>query len=159
MSRASSIRVIHARQTWENMGRILGRELSGHAKSMLYDTRSEVARRGIPWELASARALHYLPYAEEYDPVYVDFVRAYAKGSGIAFEDLFSMICVGEKNLCTDIMVNSDVTSDGSVMSAHTEDWTPASQRHVVLISGEPKGCPSFLAVSLAGFELISGLN
>jgi len=126
---------------------------------MVKDAKSHADRLGISWDVAVARAQDYLPYAQEYDPEYLDFMRGYAKGSGIPFEELFTLICRGERGLCTDVSVNSDATSDGSVLSAHTEDWKKLDQEHVVLVNGKPKDGPSFLVATLAGLEFDTGLN
>ena len=115
--------------------------------------------RGITWDQATGNASDYLPYAQEYDPVYIEFMKGYAKGSGLTFEDLFTLVCRGERGFCTDVAVNGDATSDGSVYSAHTEDWTSGDQKHVVLIRGKPDKGPSFIVMSLAGLEMITGLT
>jgi len=141
------------------MGRIVGRECTRVARSMVQSAKSEMGRKGISWDVAVARARDYFSYAQEYDPGYVDYLRAFARGSGLHFEELFALICRGEKGFCTDVSVNRDATSDGSVFSAHTEDWDSEDEKHVVLVHGTPDKGPSFLVLTLAGFEFVTGLN
>jgi len=141
------------------MGLKLGRQCKRIAASMLSQAKSDRTREGIPWSQAVKTGQDYLLFAEEFDPKYIELLRGYSKGSGQRFEEIFAMLCGGERGMCTDVMVNGRTTSDGSVFSAHTEDWGAADEKHVVLVHGTPKGDPSFLTVSLGGFELVSGLN
>ena len=141
------------------MGRALGRECAKNAQSMVRAGKSVMGQKDISWDTAIKRARHFLPHAQEFDSTYLNFVRAYAKGSGVPFEDLFTLICEGERTLCTDVMVNSEVTSDGTVLAAHSEDWTPESEKDVVVIHGEPKDGPSFVVMTLGGFEFVAGMN
>ena len=126
MGKAVTIPFVHVSGSQENMGRRLGRECARMARSMVQDAKSDMNRRGVSWDEAIATARYYLPYAQEFDPIYLDFMKGYAKGSGVPFEELFTLICHGEKGLCTDVSVNAGATSDGSVFSAHTEDWWSA---------------------------------
>jgi len=126
---------------------------------MVNDAKSGMGRKGISWDQAIATANEYLPYAEEYDGIYLDFMRGFSKSAGVPFQDLFTLICRGERGLCTDIAVNGEATPDGSVYSAHTEDWSSEDQKHVVLVHGKPDKGPSFLVMTLAGLELVTGLN
>jgi len=126
---------------------------------MIQNTNSVLLSRGISWKAAVARSREYLPYAEEFDPKYIELINGYSKGSGLRFEDLFALLCQDEKGLCTDVAVNEQATCDGSVLSAHTEDWRPADQKHLVLLRCEPRGEPSFLIMTLGGLELVTGLN
>lgn len=149
----------HVSGSNRGMGRSLGREFSRTAISYLNSVKSDSERKGVPWRSAMARAQEFLPYAQEHDPDYIEFIAGFSSSSGISFEDLFALICLGEKGMCTDICVNADATADGSVLSAHTEDWRPIDERHAVLVRGEPSKGPSFLVVTLAGLELVTGIN
>ncbi len=126
---------------------------------MIVQARARSLSRGIPWDAAVARSEDYLPYVQEYDPVYLDFMKAYARSAGVTFDDLFALICQGEKGMCTDVMITASCSADGSILMAHTEDWLPEDEKHVVLVSATPKDGPSFLVVTLAGLELVTGLN
>jgi len=141
------------------MGLKLGRQCKRIALSMLAEAKAGLSRKGIPWDQAIARGQDFLPYAEGFDPKYIELLRGYSTGTGISYEEIFTMICREERGLCTDVAVNGYATSDGSVLSTHTEDWTSSDEKHIVLVHGKPRGDPSFLIVSLGGFELVSGLN
>lgn len=123
------------------------------------EAKSRLSKKGISWDAAVKHANEYLPFAENYDPDYLDFMGGYARGSGLQFEDIIVLVCQGEKNMCTDIMVNSSATADRSVLAAHTEDWWQDNQKHVVLVSAKPTKGPSCLVVTLGGLELITGIN
>lgn len=159
MSKAARIPFVHVTGSQQSMGRSIGRTCARTAASFLKSTKSDCRQRGLVWDAAIGTARDYLPYAQEYDPKYLDFMKGYAKGSGIPFEELFTLLCQGERGLCTDVSVNAEASADGSIYSAHTEDWRPVDEEHVVLLHGEPDEGPSFLVVTLAGLELITGLN
>jgi isopenicillin-N N-acyltransferase-like protein len=142
------------------MGAKLGEDCSDLAKGMMRLLKARLALIGMDMRRGRAMASRYLPYAEEYDPDYVDFLRAYAEAAGLEFDDLFAHFCLDEKGFCTDISVNGEVTADGcSVLSAHTEDWAPDYAGHVVLVRARPDSGPGFLALSLCGAEIDCGMN
>ncbi len=141
------------------MGFRLGNECADLARSMVRDAKQRMSRKGIAWDKAIAIAKDYLPYTEAFDSVYIEFLNNYAKAARVPFDEIFALICQGEKNLCTDIMVGPSATTNGSTIAAHTEDWMVEDQKHVVLVEAKPKIGPSFVVVTLAGFELVTGLN
>jgi isopenicillin-N N-acyltransferase-like protein len=124
------------------------------------DMKMRVKFAGLTWNRVVSNARKHLPFAEEFDPAYIELIRGYAEGSRFKFEDLFAYFCQEtDGSLCTDIVVNNEVTSDGSVLSAHTEDWYSIDEKHLVLIRGKPKGEPAFLAMTLGGLQIDCGLN
>jgi len=160
VSRKSGFRVVEAAGSHYEMGFKLGERCKDLAESMMEDTRIRVKAAGLTWDRSVSTARKHLPFAEEFDPVYVEWIRGYAEGSGFKFEDLFVYFCQeAGGGLCTDIAVNNEVTSDGSVLSAHTEDWYPLDEKHLVLVRGKPKGEPAFLAMTLGGLQIDCGLN
>jgi len=160
VTQKSGFRILEASGSHCEMGFKLGERCKDLAESMMEDTRTRVKASGLTWDRAVSNARKHLPFAEEFDPEYVEWIRGYAEGSEFKFEDLFVYFCQEtEGGLCTDIAVNSDATSDGSVLSAHTEDWHPLDEKHLVLIHGNPKGQPSFLAMSIGGLQIDCGLN
>lgn len=159
MSSNKRVRTVTASGSFEKMGLKIGRECAPISKSMLSAARAGLKERGISWGMAIEQSALRLPYAEEFDPEYVKFIRGYARGAQQRFEDMFVLLCQDEKGMCTDIAVNMDATADGSVMSAHTEDWKPEDEKHVVLVRGEPDGETSFLLMTLGGLEFIGGMN
>ena len=160
LGQKNGFRIVEVSGSHYDMGFKLGKRCKDLAKSMIEDVRIRVKATGLTWDRAVSNARKHLSFAENFDPDYVEWIRGYAEGSVFKFEDLFVYFCQGaDKGLCTDIAVNNDVTSDGSVLSAHTEDWYPLDEKHVVLIRGKPKGEPAFLAVTLGGLQIDCGLN
>lgn len=153
------LKIVEVSGSYENMGSKVGSACKREVRDMLAEARDSLKRRRLVWEKARASAGKHLPFAEDYSKDQVEFVRGYAKGSGVPFEDLFLMFCLDEKGLCTDIMVNGDATADGGVYSAHTEDWTESSEGHLVMVKAKPKGKPSLMVMTLGGLEWIGGLN
>jgi isopenicillin-N N-acyltransferase-like protein len=159
MARKAAIPVIRVSGAYRDMGRALGSKCGRLARSMMQDAKAGFARKGIAWEAAVAQASDYAQYAQEYDPAYIELIEGYAKGSGLPFEGLFTLLCQGERGMCTDVAVNGSATSEGSVLSGHTEDWMSDDEKRVVLVHFKPKGGPSFVVATCAGLELITGLN
>ncbi len=141
------------------MGAKAGSACKPEVRRMIAEAKDSVKRRSLVWETARVNAGKHLPFIEGYDPPQLEYIRGYAKGSGVPFEDLLLRFCLDEKGLCTDIMVNGDATADGGVYSAHTEDWTSSSQENLVLLKAKPKGRPSVLVMTLGGLEWICGVN
>ncbi len=160
MSQKSGFRIVETSGSHYEIGFKLGEKCKDSTKSMIEDMKTRLKAANLTWNRAVSDARKHLPFAEEFDSAYIEWIRGYAEGSGFKFEELFVYLCQEtEGNSCTDIAVNKEVTSDGSVLSAHTEDWYPIDEKHLVLIRGKPKGEPAFLAMTLGGLEIISGLN
>lgn len=160
MSRKSGFRIIEASGSHYEIGFKLGEQCKDLVESMMEDMKIRVKAAGLTWDSAVSDARKHLPFAEEFDPAYIEWIRGYAEGSGFKFEDLFVYFCQEtEGSLCTDLAVNNEVTSDGSVLAAHTEDWYPIDEKHLVLVHGKPKGEPAFLAMTLGGLQIDCGLN
>jgi isopenicillin-N N-acyltransferase-like protein len=160
VSQKNVFRIVEASGSHYEMGFKLGERCKDLTKSMIEDMKTRVKAASLTWNSAVSDARKHLPFAEEFDPAYIEWIRGYAEGSGFKFEDLFVYFCQEtEGSLCTDIAVNKEVTSDGSVLSAHTEDWYPIDEKHLVLIRGKPMGEPAFLAMTLGGLQIDCGLN
>jgi len=160
VSQKNGFRIVEVSGSHFEIGFKLGESCRDLAKSMMEDTRTRVKAAGLTWERAVSNARKHLPFAEKFDSAYVEWIRGYAEGAKLKFEDLFVYFCQEAGGvLCTDITVNNEVTSDGSVLSAHTEDWYPLDEKHLVLVRGKPKGEPAFLAMTLGGLQIDCGLN
>jgi len=160
MSQKSGFRVVEASGSYYEIGFKVGERCKDLTESMMEDVKIRMKAVGLTWDRAVSNARKHLPFAEEFDPEYVEWIRGYAEGSGFKFEDLFAYFCQESSGgLCTDIAVNNEVTSDGSVFSAHTEDWYPIDEKHLVLIRGKPEGEPAFLAMTLGGLQIDCGLS
>lgn len=159
MAKGRRLKAVEASGSYQNMGSKVGSACKREIRDMLAEARETIKRNSLEWEKARSNAGKHLPFVEEYDPTQLEYVRGFSKGSGIPFEDLFLLYCLDEKGLCTDIMVNGDATADGGVYSAHSEDWTPSSEKHLVMVKAKPKGRPSHLAMTLGGLQWICGVN
>lgn len=155
----TDLRVIDVSGTSRSMGEALGDACSDLVGRMLSSTKAHLKTKGMDTAKGRTLASKFLPYAEEYDPEYVEFLKGYAEAAEVSFTDLFVHFCLDEKGFCTDIAVNGDATSDGSVLSAHTEDWSTDFEGHVVLVRGRPTTGPRYIALSLCGAEVDCGMN
>ena len=153
------LRVCEVSGSSRQIGLKLGKLCGTIGESMVSKAKSRLRKSGMKWEDAIVIARNCMLNAETFDPAYVEWLKGYSENSGISFDDLTILLMVGETGFCTDVLVNQDATADGGVYSAHTEDWSAADLRHLVLIRGEPKNEPAFLAMSLGGIELDAGLN
>ena len=121
---------------------------------------------GLDWHGATIQSRKYIPFAQERYPQYVDEMLGMAEGAGISFEDmsvLVSMEAVTSDALhlgkCTSMAVNGDRTTDGHVLLAHNEDWTPEEEQDVFIVHAEPKDEPPFLAMTYGGYPVAVGIN
>lgn len=153
------MKIVEVSGAYEGMGSKVGSACKREIRDMLAEAKESMKRRSMDWERVRTNAGKHLPFVEAYSPEQVEYVRGYSKGSGVPFGDLFLLFCQDEKGLCTDVMVNSEATADGGVYSAHSEDWTPSSEKQLVMVKGKPRGRPSFMVMTLGGLEWICGLN
>lgn len=157
--RKASIKLVDASGSPSSMGRTAGKSCRHIASTMVRSERARLEKKGLDWRHALAMAQQYLPYCEEYDPDFMEWIEGYADGSEIPRDDLIVLLCDGEKGFCTDILANELVTKDGESLHAHTEDWREESEKFNVVLRGKPKNGPSFLAATHGGLEIISGVN
>ncbi len=153
------LKIVEASGSYSNMGKKLGASCKQELKGMLADAKDGVKRRSLDWSKVIANAGKHVPYVEDYNPEYLEFIRSYSEAAKVPFDEIFYLFCLDEVGQCTDIAVNGDVTADGSVYSAHSEDWTPSSEEQLVLIKCKPKTGPRFMVMSMGGLEWISGIN
>ena len=156
---SDGLRVVSVSGTYDRMGYEVGQDCTELARELLRLARVRLKGKSIAWDKALATSSKFLPYAEDYDPELCEFLRGYAEGSGQSFSDLFVHFCFDEKGFCTDVSVNDTVTADGSVLSAHSEDWSPIYDGCVVMVKGRPKNGPSFMSLGLCGLEFDCGMN
>ena len=159
MARADRLDFINVSGTSHQIGFQLGKRLRSMGKSIVTSCKARYESRDVPWHTVLKNARQFLPYAEEYAPSYLEMIRGYACGSGLRFEDLFVTMCGDEKGMCTDIALSDSSTADGSVLSAHTEDWCEEDKGHLALVKVKRKGSPEYLAMTFGGLEVIGGVN
>ncbi len=155
----ADIKVVSASGTFDSIGHEAGRQCRDLAAELVRLAKVRLDSMGLSWDRARHMSSKFLPHAESYDPEQCDFVRGYAEGSGQRFDDLFVHFCFDEQGFCTDLMANDLVTSDGSVLAAHSEDWCPIYDGCVVMLKGRPKNGPSFASLGLCGLEFDCGIN
>src|SRR3989337_3970877 len=104
-----------------------------------------------------------LPRIETWYPDFLDEMRGYSKGSGVAFDVLAASWSgyspsLGRKG-CTDLAVGPEHTVDGSVLVAHNEDYSPPFDGNVVPVHVAVDGKPAFFAMSYGGLFPTIGFN
>lgn len=165
MSKRTTLPLVEASGKPFEMGREIGRKCAARAvayrKAM---AEAIVHSTGRDWRAASARSKLYLPYAEEFYPDFIEEIAGYSEGAKISFDDAFTMCChellsTNGFRGCTDVVVNEHVTSDGSVIAAHNEDWSSDCLDIVVFLHAKPKGKPEFYTTSYAGLLPSCGIN
>ena len=154
--------------------RAMGQQLGEALKSQILHSR-ETARGliehpssglNLKWDGAIIQAQKYLPYAQERYPQYVDEIAGIAEGSDVPFIDLFVLTTFEavtsdalQLGKCTSIAVNDDRTTNGHVLIAHNEDWTPEDEQDVALVHATPDEEPPFLAMMYGGYLPNIGFN
>ncbi len=153
-----------ARGPPRDVGEQLGERFASEAKRAV-----EIFRRELTWETGATLdgAKRYgrkiLPRIEAWYPDFIQEMRGYAKGSGVPFNVLMAQWCghnpsAGLKG-CTDVAVGPEQTSDGSVLAAHNEDYTPDYDGLVVPVHVAVDGKPAFFAMSYQGLFPTIGFN
>ena len=153
------LKTVEASGTYDAMGRTLGSACRKEADRMVSDAMASFERGSRDWGRALKSISKLVPFVEEYHPEMISFTKAYAEGAGISFEEVFVLFCLDEMGLCTDVMVNGEVTDDGKPYAAHTEDWTVESQEYLVLVRAKPEEGARMLIMTHAGLEWITGIN
>jgi len=133
-----------------------GRELIGNTEAILE----------LDWDGALIQARKYLPFAQERYPQYIDELLGIAEGANVLFDDLFvlnAMEAVTSDALhltkCTSLAVSDDITADGHVLVAHTEDWLPEDEDNIYLVHASPDDESPFMAMTYGGLLPNIGFN
>ena len=165
MAKGGTLPVVEVSGKPFDMGRQAGKKCAQRTRAYR-KTIAEGIRyyTGVSWDKAVERARMYLPYAEDFYPDFVEEIRGHSEGSGIPFDETFTLCChelLSSQGLkgCTDIVVTSEVTAEGNVIAGHNEDWDPSCLQIVVLLKAKPAGKPSFLCTSYAGLLPSTGFN
>jgi isopenicillin-N N-acyltransferase-like protein len=167
---ADPVPFIKVKGSHREIGRQIGEACSRQIQHCVENAHSMIAATydyiGLDWHGATIQSRKYIPFAQERYPQYVDEMLGMAEGAGVSFEDmsvLVSMEAVTSDALhlgkCTSMAVNSDRTTDGHVLLAHNEDWTPEEEMDVFIIHAEPANEPPFLAMTYGGYPAAVGLN
>ena len=162
--------LIHVRGSHRAMGQQLGEALKlqiAHSREIACGLiEHHASGLNLTWEGAVTQAHKYLPYIQERYPQYVDELSGMAEGSGVPFGDLcvlttFEAVTSDALHLdkCTSMAVSGDLTTDGHVLVAHNEDWTPEDEQDVALVHASPDHEPPFLAMMYGGYLPNIGFN
>jgi isopenicillin-N N-acyltransferase like protein len=121
---------------------------------------------GLSWEASLREARKFLPYGEEVFPEYVEEMRGIAEGSGLSFDEVWTLNCyegLTETSQqmwgCTSLAIRDDQTADGHVLVAHNEDWTSVDREHVYLVRSRPDNGPAFVGMTYGPLLVNIGLN
>ena len=159
-----SLDVFRAKGSSRDVGEQLGARFAKEARRAVAIFKTELSwEKGATLDGAKRYARRILPRIERWCPDFVEEMRAYAKGSGVAFDVLAAQWSgyspsVGLKG-CTDLAVGPEQTADGSVLVAHTEDYTPDYDGIVVPVCVAVEGKPAFFAMSYQGLFPTVGVN
>jgi isopenicillin-N N-acyltransferase-like protein len=152
------------------MGRQIGEAAREPVRRSIENARvlvdSAVDKLQLTWEQAKLQSRKYLPFAEERYPQYVDELKGIAEGANVPFDDIVVLNVMEAVTMdalhltrCTSMAVSQERTQDGHVLAAHNEDWDPADEDGVMVISARPEKEPPFLAMTYGGLLSNVGFN
>jgi isopenicillin-N N-acyltransferase-like protein len=155
------IPIIHVKGTHYDAGCQLGTQLKENLIRQV-----EQLRKRKDWEKIKAESNLFLQYSKRDVPEYVTEIQGAADGAGLELEELFPTICeeIGSWGYeytigCSDLIASNDVTEDGSVLVAHNNDTSVATQDHVTIIHYAVAGEPEIIAVGYGGLGISVGYN
>ena len=158
------LRVFRASGSPREVGMGLGERFAGEARRSVEIFRKELAwEKGATLDGAKRYGRKILPGIEIWFPDFVEEMRGYAEGSGVPFDILMAQWSghnptAGVKG-CTDLAAGPTQTSDGSVLVAHNEDYSPDYDGLVAPVHVAVTGKPSFFAMSYQGLFPTMGFN
>ncbi|GJQ52697.1 MAG: hypothetical protein HS124_08340 [Anaerolineales bacterium] len=162
--------LIEVTGTHREMGRQIGEARREQVRHSIENARSLIDQSysvlELTWEGAQTQSRKYLPFAQERYPQYVDEMRGIAEGAQVDFDDIVTLNTMEAVTMdalhltrCTSFAVNERQTADGHVLAAHNEDWVPADEADVFVVSARPKEEPPFLAMTYGGLLPNVGFN
>ncbi|OGS48314.1 MAG: hypothetical protein A3K68_01200 [Euryarchaeota archaeon RBG_16_68_13] len=156
--------VFRAKGTSADVGEQLGERFADLARRSVDIFRTELSwEKGATLDGAKRYGRRILKRVETWYPDFVEEMRGYSRGSGVPFDVLMAQWSGYTPTLagkgCTDLAVGPERTSDGSVLVAHNEDYSPPFQGVVVPVQVSVDGKPSFFAMSYQGLFPTMGFN
>lgn len=158
------LETFHASGSPREVGEQLGDHFSKVAARAVVIFKKELMwEKGATLDGAKRYGRKILPRIEGWYPDFIEEMRGYAKGSGVAFDVLLAQWSgyspsSGVKG-CTDLAVGPEQTADGSVLVAHNEDYSPAFDGGVLPVHVAVEGKPAFFAMSYQGLFPTIGFN
>lgn len=103
-------------------------------------------------------AMKYLSKVQEFDPDLIEMLKGQAAGTGLSFEEVFTLRCMMELmiyynqviSLCTSFAATGKATKDGKTILGQTIDWAPETTLDLLKIHHD-NGLVQF-ALTIGGF-------
>jgi hypothetical protein len=109
----------------------LGLQLGGHFRTQIQNKLNAIVRDEA-WSQEVKRSKEYLAASEKVFPQYVREIEGYAKGAGVAFDELWARSLGDELSMYRD-HCTSIVTNKGKLV-AHNEDWDVDAAQEVSIL-------------------------
>lgn len=160
-----ALRVFKVSGSHYEVGYKIGEHFANSAKRMNEIFKQYLARKGVSLKDAVVHGKKVLPYIEEFYPDFLDELRGYSEGSGVAYEEImaewsgYDPSAVYKNRWCTDMAVSSEVTADHCVYAAHNEDYHSVYDGLVMPVHVQVTGKPQFFAMSYGGLFPTIGFN
>ncbi len=134
-----------------------------NARKLLDQAYSELE---LTWDGAKIQARKYLPFVQERYPQYLEELQGIAAGANVPCDELLVVNVMEAVTMdalhlmrCTSMAVNDELTADGHVLAAHSEDWVPDDESDVFVIQAKPKHEPPYLAMTYGSLVPNVGFN
>ena len=95
-----------------------------------------------PKQNVITNAMRFLPNVQDFDPYLIEMLKGQAQGSGLSFEEVFSLRCMSElviyynqiTSLCTSFAATGKATKEGKTILGQTIDWAPDTPLNLLKI-------------------------
>lgn len=121
---------------------------------------------GLSWSAARAMSEKYIYPVEKYSPELLEEMKGIAEGSGLLFEDIFTLNCRSEIVLdntvdgCTAFGISKNIASDGKTHICQNWDWIRRQKDALIVIEiVKSDSFPSILMIAEAGIISGKGMN
>jgi isopenicillin-N N-acyltransferase-like protein len=151
------------------MGQQTGEAFAPQIQQMLTTYRELIStsydRLKLNWDRVILQARKYQPFVAEHTPQYLRELEGMAQGAGVTLDDLMVLNCMeGIVNdalhlKCTSFGAAGECTTDGHVLVAHNEDWSPEDESAVYLLRARPTDEPAYIALTYGGLLPNIGFN
>jgi isopenicillin-N N-acyltransferase like protein len=155
-------------------GLAYGRAAAERVKKSIVLYRGELARRKVDVATQDRLAQRFLPIIGDFDPAYVEEMRAIAEGAGVPVEGVVTVNCRTEmmfgfrevaeahaqmKDGCTGVVAMPSVTVHGRLIHAHNWDWRQEAADNSIVLRVRSENGPDMLTLVEAGGLARHGFN